>query len=399
MVDRTGYRESHANFHEKIREKREAADIKVSDQEILFPSFTTEEFRWVEDITLNRDPTYYNYSGYNSFQPIRMELYRLADTYDFVEVEEFGKTYEGREMLALHINKKGSQNVVFLNSLIHAREWVSGCVTMNIIHRLLNYKTRDAQRLLDNFHFVIVPVVNPDGYEYSHTHNRMWRKNREPITDSDCRGVDINRNFMYGYKSYKDSDQEDVGACSEQYSGQKALEAKEASAMNMIFFKYRTRIRYYIDYHTYGNVWLHAYGANGWAAKNELQLKRYRDNALKSFQSTLGAGWRAGSVYDLLYRCHGIISDHMHYYITPIAFTVEVGNEYDEFNAVDTRISTYVISQWLAVVSQLTLLKEELESGQYMKDKITTWRRTSMQKRTVVFRSRRSGDENDMGDE
>jgi murein tripeptide amidase MpaA len=26
----------------------------------------------------------------------------------------------------------------------------------------------------------IMPLLNPDGYEYSHTNDRMWRKNRTP---------------------------------------------------------------------------------------------------------------------------------------------------------------------------------------------------------------------------
>ena len=35
--------------------------------------------------------------------------------------------------------------------------------------QLLTYTTTDAKLLLANYHFVIVPVLNPDGYEYTHT--------------------------------------------------------------------------------------------------------------------------------------------------------------------------------------------------------------------------------------
>lgn len=38
-----------------------------------------------------------------------------------------------------------------------------------------------------------LPVVNPDGYEYTHTIDRLWRKNRKG--SGTCSGVDLNRNF------------------------------------------------------------------------------------------------------------------------------------------------------------------------------------------------------------
>ncbi|XP_031626854.1 carboxypeptidase B2-like, partial [Contarinia nasturtii] len=45
----------------------------------------------------------------------------------------------------------------------------------------------------------ILAVHNTDGYEFSHQNgNRFWRKNRNNKLDSDCVGVDLNRN--HGYK-------------------------------------------------------------------------------------------------------------------------------------------------------------------------------------------------------
>ena len=32
--------------------------------------------------------------------------------------------------------------------------------------------------ILSKFDVYIIPVVNPDGYEYSRQHDRMWRKTR-----------------------------------------------------------------------------------------------------------------------------------------------------------------------------------------------------------------------------
>ena len=58
---------------------------------------------------------------------------------------------------------------------IHAREWISGAVTTYIINDLLN---GNLQSELDSFDFYIIPITNPDGYEYTHTsvsiHGKQW---------------------------------------------------------------------------------------------------------------------------------------------------------------------------------------------------------------------------------
>ena len=71
------------------------------------------------------------------------------------------------------------------------------------------------KNLLDELEFVIVPLVNPDGYvvslyitisvihdaffllcvQYSWTHDRLWRKNRRVNSGSLCRGVNLDRNY------------------------------------------------------------------------------------------------------------------------------------------------------------------------------------------------------------
>ena len=38
-------------------------------------------------------------------------------------------------------------------------------------------------------------MINPDGYSYTHTIDRFWSKNRGPTNDSECTGVNLNRNF------------------------------------------------------------------------------------------------------------------------------------------------------------------------------------------------------------
>jgi murein tripeptide amidase MpaA len=51
------------------------------------------------------------------------------------------------------------------------------------------------KNILEKVTIIIVPFVNPDGYEYTWTGDRLWRKNRQINSGSTCRGVDLNRNY------------------------------------------------------------------------------------------------------------------------------------------------------------------------------------------------------------
>ena len=59
-----------------------------------------------------------------------------------------------------------TRNVIFIEGGTHAREWITISVALNCIYQLTekNMRHRDILRKL---RFYIIPVVNPDGYEYS----------------------------------------------------------------------------------------------------------------------------------------------------------------------------------------------------------------------------------------
>lgn len=62
--------------------------------------------------------------------------------------------------------------------------------TIYLAHQLIENSAQNSELL--NVDWVIVPVANPDGYEYTHTHDRMWKKNRRIVTNN-CVGVELNR--------------------------------------------------------------------------------------------------------------------------------------------------------------------------------------------------------------
>jgi murein tripeptide amidase MpaA len=59
--------------------------------------------------------------------------------------------------------------------------------------------------MVDDFEWRIFPCMNPDGYAYSMSVDKKWKKNRskrpkDPMKpDDNCTGVDLNRNFNTSY--------------------------------------------------------------------------------------------------------------------------------------------------------------------------------------------------------
>ena len=113
-----------------------------------------------------------------------------------------------------------------------------------------------AKNVLTNIDWYIIPLLNPDGYEFSHTSDRFWRKNRRPPPEgSQCYGVDLNRNFDIGYG---------LGAstnpCEEVYQGPASLSEPEVLALISLGERLNSSLLSYISLHAYGQSWLTPWG-------------------------------------------------------------------------------------------------------------------------------------------
>lgn len=77
-----------------------------------------------------------------------------------------------KSKLNISSKKLVTKPVVLIDGGIHAREWISVATAIYCIHQLTEEWARNAG-VLSKLDFVIVPVVNADGYEYTHTHVSM----------------------------------------------------------------------------------------------------------------------------------------------------------------------------------------------------------------------------------
>ncbi|XP_031764689.2 uncharacterized protein LOC113518740 [Galleria mellonella] len=169
--------------------------------------------------------------------------HRLDVVYEFLEnlstdypylcsVIIIGKSTEGRDIKMLKVSNGNKDNIgVWLDGSIHPREWITTAVVTYIADRLVR-TYQDQPDSVTNKDWYIVPVLNPDGYEYTHTHDRMWRKNRAKY--GECIGVDLNRNFSYGWgEKGEEGSSEDPGNIF--FRGPKPFSEPETAAVRAIY--------------------------------------------------------------------------------------------------------------------------------------------------------------------
>lgn len=147
-----------------------------------------------------------------------------------------GKSYEGRDIHALRVGarrgedeEKGPRKTILVTGGLHGREWISVSTVNYLIWSMTTLYEKEPMisKLLEHFDFVFVPVLNPDGYEYTWQTDRLWRKSRQQTKMRFCRGFDLDHTFGYAW----DSAERQTDPCSESYGGERPFEAVEASAL------------------------------------------------------------------------------------------------------------------------------------------------------------------------
>ncbi|KAH8310367.1 hypothetical protein KR044_000986, partial [Drosophila immigrans] len=239
-----------------------------------------------------------------------------------VTVLDLGSSTQGLPMKGVKI-AFGAANLssVFVESGIHAREWIAPATATYFIDQLLHSTDPAVQSLARSQNWLIFPTVNPDGYQYSFEGDRMWRKNRNLF--GICRGVDLNRNFPFSWNSTGASG----NPCHYDFSGPSA--ASEVETQRIVQFleahAQSERIRSFISLHSYSQLIMFPYGHSGERVENYADLKEIGQKAAQRIKEISGRVYKSGSIYETIYPSSGGSKDWAHSQLKiPITFTFEL---------------------------------------------------------------------------
>ncbi|MFJ6246496.1 MULTISPECIES: M14 family metallopeptidase [unclassified Streptomyces] len=210
------------------------------------------------------DSRYHNYAEANA------EInQRLAQYPSIMSRRVIGKSYEGRDIVAIKISDnvavdENEPEVLFTHHQ-HAREHLTVEMALYLLRELGAGYGTDSRitNAVNGREIWIVPDLNPDGGEYDIASGsyRSWRKNRQPNSGSSYVGTDTNRNWNYKW-----------GCCggssgtksSETYRGAAPESAPEVKVV-ADFVRSRVvggkqQIKASIDFHTYSELVLWPFG-------------------------------------------------------------------------------------------------------------------------------------------
>lgn len=228
--------------------------------------------------------TWYRYHDYDEMV-LFMEYQRRRYPFN-VELIHIGRSFEGRPLIIAKLFnadtatsnskyskrkkilykskfKKSRKPAVFIECGAHGREWISPAACTWIINHLvenIGKNTTDSE-ILSQVDWYILPVLNPDGYQYSRKYDRLWLKTRSKHDmkenfgliknalswmkkfntdkEKECLGTDPNRNWNFNWNGVGSSHSK----CDDHYIGPNAESEPEVKAVSKFLMANRKHLQ------------------------------------------------------------------------------------------------------------------------------------------------------------
>ncbi len=280
---------------------------------------------------------------------------------DIVRTFTVGTTVESRPVVVAKVSdnpgtEEADEPDVLIIAGTHSREWT----TYHAAAYLLNYLTANYRKttdgaiqvaapgemdnasyvswLIDNREIYILPMVNPDGIDFAHTQDNLWRKNREPnpgFVGYFCTGTDINRNYDWHWGELQGDSHI---PCADDYAGPAradglspivswrpgdtppgSFSTAEARAVRDLQLAHDFQTA--LSLHSYSGLVLYPWGYTADPAPD------YTDFVAMADVMANMTGYTPQSGYDL-YKTAGVWDDWSYGVTGAYSFTIEMGNEF-----------------------------------------------------------------------
>lgn len=161
--------------------------------------------------------------------------------------------------------------------------------------------------MANNVDVFVVPMANPDGYEFSRLHARFWRKNRRQANKSStCIGVDLNRNWNFHFGEGASDE-----PCSEVFQGPEPFSEPETDALRRAMADIEGNLHLVLSLHSYGQLIIYPWGYTKTEdPPNRKELVREGNAFVKAISDYSNNNYRLINAAKDMYAASGATDDY-----------------------------------------------------------------------------------------
>ncbi|XP_015207907.1 carboxypeptidase A1-like isoform X2 [Lepisosteus oculatus] len=231
----------------------------------------------------------------------------IAEFPDLVSKLTIGSSYEKRPIHVLKFSTGGTNRpAIWLDTGIHAREWITPATGMWTAKKIAQEYGQDPSltAILNKMDIFFEIVTNPDGYTFTHTTNRMWRKTRSISSGSSCIGVDPNRNWDANFGGPGTSS----NPCDDTYKGPFAHSESEVKSIVDFILRHKN-VKAMVTIHSYSQMLMYPYGYTSTPTPDADELYAVAKSAVDALGSLHGTKYTFGSMISTIYPASGTTAD------------------------------------------------------------------------------------------
>ena len=283
---------------EKVEESLNLLNIPFEIQK----NFNLENLIEKEKKNLNSNETNF-FKKFHTYSEYEIWLNSIINLYpNLTEKISIGKSFENREIFGIKITKKTNfkKSSIVITSGMHSREWAAITTSFWIIFDLLKNSETKTKFLLETIEWHFIPIVNPDGFIYTLTTDRLWRKSRSINSGSNCIGTDMNRNWDFQWNSGGSS----TDPCSEIYRGSNPNSEIEVKGL-VDYISSLSNVKVYFDIHSFSQLIMRPYGYSKLVPPDEIEMSFINNKISQNITNTFSKFYQPGRISVVIYEASG----------------------------------------------------------------------------------------------